>query len=301
MAVFVFCPGVVPCRSTLRVQDPLAAKLGILTVSDVAPAVGVNVPTQVMLEFGVGATTRPAGRASVIDTPVRPPVPPSVFMLLMRKVALKIPFLATQGMVTPRIVTEHVVGSKVFSSVGGASTDMFALAALPCPPSSEEGFEVVLVLKPTTVPVSCTEKLQEAVGARVAPGEKVICGTGMFVVVIVAPGHKAGDGKLDGVVTVSPGGSVSVKPTPVRVAAESLLGLERLKESCVVSPTLMALGLKNLETFGPATTVISACVVTGTVLVAELVVKLVTVPGFRPTMSNFKVQIAMQSKRRSKV
>src|SRR5216683_2057211 len=60
-----FTPAVVPFTSTLIVQLLLDARLPPLKFSVVSPANGVNVPPQLLLEFGVLATCNPAGRLSV--------------------------------------------------------------------------------------------------------------------------------------------------------------------------------------------------------------------------------------------
>src|SRR5216683_7580117 len=67
--VLFFTPAVVPVTSTLIVQLLLDARLPPLKLRVVSPAEGLNVPPQPLLEFGVLATTKPAGRLSVNARP----------------------------------------------------------------------------------------------------------------------------------------------------------------------------------------------------------------------------------------
>jgi hypothetical protein len=64
-----FTPAVVPVTSTVTVQLALAARVPAESVTEPEPAVAVAVPPQVLLRFGVAATTRPAGRLSVNAIP----------------------------------------------------------------------------------------------------------------------------------------------------------------------------------------------------------------------------------------
>jgi hypothetical protein len=54
--VLAFAPALVPITFTVTVQVPLAAIEPPLKVSVVSPALGANVPPQVVLAPGVGAT-----------------------------------------------------------------------------------------------------------------------------------------------------------------------------------------------------------------------------------------------------
>jgi hypothetical protein len=73
----------------LTVQEALVAKVLPDRVIELAPAVGLNVPPQVLLPFGVGATTSPDGKLSVNAMPVSVTV---VFGLLMLMVTVVVPF-----------------------------------------------------------------------------------------------------------------------------------------------------------------------------------------------------------------
>src|SRR5262249_48910867 len=68
--VFVFVPEVVPRTWTLMAQLPLAAILPPERLMLVAAAVGANVPPQVFVAVGIASTSVPAGKVSVIPTPL---------------------------------------------------------------------------------------------------------------------------------------------------------------------------------------------------------------------------------------
>ena len=67
-------PDVLGVTSTLKMQFPLAASEPPVRKSVVAPVVGENVPPQLVLAFGLAATARPPGRATVSATPDSEPV-----------------------------------------------------------------------------------------------------------------------------------------------------------------------------------------------------------------------------------
>ena len=72
--VLAFAPAMVPMMFTFTVQEPAAAIEPPLNVSVVSPAIGANVPPQVVTTPGVAATCKPEGSTSVNATPVRPTV-----------------------------------------------------------------------------------------------------------------------------------------------------------------------------------------------------------------------------------
>lgn len=63
-------PALVPCTLTVMVQPPLAASIPPDRLMLAAPAVAVAVPPQLLVRFGVPATTSPAGRLSVNAIPL---------------------------------------------------------------------------------------------------------------------------------------------------------------------------------------------------------------------------------------
>src|SRR5208282_2794542 len=84
---------------------------------------------------------------------------------------------------------------------------------------------VVLLSVPSVVPVTLTEKLHDALAARVEPDRLTL--PDPAVAVIVPPPQLPL--RPLGVDTTSPAGNESVNPTPVRLAA--VFGFERLKVS----------------------------------------------------------------------
>jgi hypothetical protein len=80
-----------------------------------APGVAVTVPpVQVVVGLGVGATTNPEGKGSVIDSPVNKDAP-------------KVRVIVTVIRVT--LLRTTVAGEKVLDAVTGATTEMAAVAA----------------------------------------------------------------------------------------------------------------------------------------------------------------------------
>ena len=67
-------PTVVPCTLTETVHVALAASVGADRLTELAPAVAVTEPPQVLIALGVAATTRPLGKLSVNATLVKPTV-----------------------------------------------------------------------------------------------------------------------------------------------------------------------------------------------------------------------------------
>ncbi len=105
---------------------------------------------------------------------------------------------------------------------------MLAEAVRPFPASVEITALVVLFCAPVLVAVTSTVKVHEALAARVAPDTLTL--PDPAAAVIVPPPQLPV--KPLGVETVSPAGSVSVKPIPLRERAE--LGFDRLKVSDVL-------------------------------------------------------------------
>jgi hypothetical protein len=127
-------PAVVPCTFTETAHDALDAKVPPDRLTVPEPAVAVAVPPQVLLRFGVEATTRPAGRLSVNDNPVSDMLLFGFVMLMVNNV---VPF---RGI---------LVGANVLVTVAGATTVRVAvLLVAPVPPLVELTVPVVLVTTP---------------------------------------------------------------------------------------------------------------------------------------------------------
>jgi hypothetical protein len=100
------------------------------------------------------------------------------------------------------------LGLKTAAIVGGASTAMLAEAVFPVPPSTEVTAPVVFVWLPAALPVNITENWQFEPVAIDPPDRANPSGA----VRVTVPVPQA---LAEPVETVSPVGSVSVKPTPV--------------------------------------------------------------------------------------
>jgi hypothetical protein len=185
-------PAVVPWILTETVQLALAANVPAERLMDPAPPTAVAVPPQVLLRFGVEATTNPAGRLSVKAIPVSARL---VLGFWMVKVSEVTPF---KGMVS-------APNSLLID--GGEATVKLAEAVLPVPPLVEVTFPVVFVYWPEAVPVTVTLNWHWLFTAIVAPVNVIPVGD---VVVSVPPQTVA-----VALATVRPVGRVSVKATPV--------------------------------------------------------------------------------------
>src|SRR5215471_14722785 len=98
-------PAVVPCTSTETAHDALDATVPPDRLTALDPAVAV--PPQPLVKFGVEATTRPAGRLSVKDSPVSATLLFGFVMLMVRSV---VPFSGI------------LVGANVLVTVAGLAT-----------------------------------------------------------------------------------------------------------------------------------------------------------------------------------
>ena len=96
---------------------------------------------------------------------------------------------------------------------GGATTLIEAEAVPPVPPSFEVTWPVVLFFVPAVVPVTLTEKVQDALAARLAPVRLTLPDPATAVIVPL-PQEPV---RPLGVETTSPAGNVSLKPTPERL------------------------------------------------------------------------------------
>lgn len=116
--VFSLAPAVVPLTATLIEQAPLDVSEPPLKLIAVLPAVGANVPPQVFVAPGVAATSKPAGKLSVIAKPVSV----NAFGLVKLIVSVDVP------------LTGMLVGEKLLATVGAAATVNVAEAVPPAPP-----------------------------------------------------------------------------------------------------------------------------------------------------------------------
>jgi hypothetical protein len=195
--VFVNCPVAVPVTFTTSVQVVLTAIVEPVRDTLPEPGTAVAVPPQLFVSpFGV-ATTSPTGRVSVNATPVSAAVLAAGFVV--ENVNEVVPFSGIEA------------APKTLATEGGASTVRLAEAVPPVPPSVEVTFPVVLFLVPAAVPVTLTEKVHDALAARV-PADRVT--VPVPAVAVIAPVPHVPVSPF-GVETTKPAGSVSLKPTPV--------------------------------------------------------------------------------------
>jgi hypothetical protein len=199
--VLLASPAAVPVTFTLRVHDALCATVPPERLITPVPAVAVTVPLQVFATPGVAATTSVPvvfGSVSLNATPVRSPAAVA-FGLAIVKVTVVVPF---SGM---------LAAPNAFEIVGGATTVIDAFEVLPVPALVEVAW-TLLFFTPAVVPVTFTEIVQLAAGARVAPDklteEDPATAVAVPLHVLVRP---------LGVATTNPAGRLSVKATPLIV------------------------------------------------------------------------------------
>jgi hypothetical protein len=210
-------------------------------------AAAVTVPPQVLLTPGVDATCSPPVSVSLNAIPFSALV--LLAGLVIVKVAVVVPF------------NEIAAAPNAFEIVGGATTFRVAvLLVVPVPPWVELIAPVVFRASPSTVPVTLTDKVQDALCATLAP-ERLITPVPAVAVIVppqvfVTPGVPATTSVAD------PGppltGSVSLNATPLRSPAAVVFGLLIVNVTVVVPFRGMLAAPKALLMVGGPTTVIEA-------------------------------------------
>ena len=233
--VLVNCPDAAPVTVTLNWHWPFTAMVAPVKAIPVG-AVVVSVPPQtVAVAF---ATVSPVGSVSVNATPNNGSTLPAGFVIV--NVSEVVAFSAI------------VEGLNTFAMEGGASTVTLAVAVPPVPPSVEVTLPVVFVCCPAAMPVTFTEKVQEALAAIVPP-LRLITFVPAVAVIVPAPQVPVRPFRVE---TTRPAGSVSLKPTPV--SATVVLGFVMVKLSEVEPFNGMLEAPKAFAIVGGATTVIEA-------------------------------------------
>lgn len=153
-----FAPAVVPLTATLIEQVPLDVSDPPLKLIAVAAASGLKVPPQVFVAAGTAATSKPAGKLSVIAKPVSA----KAFELVKLIVSVDVPF------------STMLVGEKFLATVGAAATVKVAEAVNPVPPSVEDTVPVTLFFTPAVVPLTVTLIEQEPPAVAIAPPVKLM-------------------------------------------------------------------------------------------------------------------------------
>ena len=227
-------PTTVPCTSTETVHEPLVASVPDARLMEPDPPTAVTVPPQVLLRFGVEATTKPAGKLSVNAMPLSAT---PVFGLLMVNVSEVVPF---NGM---------LAAPNSLLIEGGDATVRFAEAVLPVPPLVEVTFPVVLVYWPDAAPVTVTLNWHCPPTGMLAPVNVIPVGAVVVSVPLLGPQALL----VEVLATVSPVGRVSVKATPVS-ASTFAAGLVMVNVSEVVAFRAIVEGLNTFAMDGGATT-----------------------------------------------
>ena len=204
--VLLTVPDCVPMTFTVTVQVLEAEIAPPDRLIVVVLAAAVTDPPQVSDTPGAEATCSPLRRESLNATPVSDTVLP--VGLVSVKVRVVVPFKG------------RLAAPKTLLIVGGATTVRLALAVRPVPPSFDVTAVVVLFLAPAAVPVTFTEKVQNELAATLAP---VRLTTLPPAVAEIVPPPQLPLSPLLGEATASPEGSVSLKPTPVKVMVVLLL------------------------------------------------------------------------------
>jgi len=192
--VFVLRPRLVPITFTEIVHELLAATLPADRLIEPEPAVAVVAPPHVLTRLFGLATPRPAGKASVKATPLRP----IVFGLLIVKLKLVLPLKGIED------------APNVLVIVGGLATVKLAEAVLPVPPLLEVTVPVVLFFTPEVVPVTFTVSVHETLIATEPPLRLTLPPPAVAVAVPPQVSFSA-----FGVATTSPLGNVSETATPL--------------------------------------------------------------------------------------
>jgi hypothetical protein len=192
--VFVYWPAATPVTVTLNWHWLLGEMVAPVSEIPVG-AVVVSVPPQTVAE--ALATLKPVGNVSVKATPANATAFAAglVIVNVSEVVAFKAIF----------------AGLKTFAIVGGATTLIEAVAGPPVPPSFELTLLVVLFCVPAAIPVTFTEKVQDAFAARVPPA-RIIAFVPAVAVTVPAPQEPL---KPFGLEMTRPAGSVSLNATPV--------------------------------------------------------------------------------------
>src|SRR5689334_7074299 len=237
--LLLLSPAVVPVTFTETAQEALAASVPPDKLNVPEPAVAVAVPPHVLLRPDGVAITRPAGKLSVNDSPVRLTL---VFGLVMLMVSDVVPFSGI--LVAPNCLV---------TVAGEATISVAVLLVAPVPPLVELTAPVVLVTVPDCVPVTFTTIVQVAPGVAIDPPVRLIevelaAAVTVPPQVLLTPGVEA---------TCSPLVSVSLNAIPFS-GLVLLAGLVIVKVTVVVPFSVILAAPNALLMVGGATTLISA-------------------------------------------
>ena len=248
----------------LTVQEPLIATVPPVRETLPDPASAVAVPPQVLLNPLGLATTRLAGKLSVNATPSSATVFAGGLLIVMLRVL--VPFGAMP------------VGLNVFVAVGGATTVILAVDVFPVP-ASVEVTVTLLSFTPAVAPVTFTDTVHDAPGARLAPDKLAVEDPSAAVAVPLQVLVR-----LPGVATIRPAARLSVNAIPFWVRLMLLLLSVKLRLAKPFSGIVAA--PKTLKIAGALITVRSAEDVLPLPASAELMVTLLLIiPSVVPCTS----------------
>ena len=228
--VLLFVPAVVLVTLTEKVQEALAANVAPVRLTELDPPVAVILPPPQEPASPLGvATARPAGRGSVKAIPLSDA---PALGLVMVKLRLVLPY------------TRMPAAPNDLPMVGGPNTARLAVAVPPVPPSVELIASVALFFVPAAVPVTLTEKVQEALAANVSPVRLTEPDPPVAVMlpptqVLVSPGDAD---------TARPASKGSLKAIPLSDAP--VFGLAMVKLSVVFPPTAILAAPNDLPMVG---------------------------------------------------
>ena len=227
-------PAVIPVTFTENVQFTPAFRFAPVRLIVVDPGTAVIVPASQLPVTTLGLeTTKPPVKVSVKLMPVKVPM---AFGFVTVKLKLVVP------------PTGMVAAPKLFVMLGGPSTVMLAVPAVPVPPSGELAC-TELFTTPAIIPVTFTVTVQLNPALRFPPVRliEVDPDTAVTVPPLQAPLTPLG------LATTKPPVSVSVKLMPVNAPDE--LGFVTVKLKLVVPPTGMVAAPKLLVIVGGPSTV----------------------------------------------
>lgn len=195
LVVLVKSPPEVPVTFKLNVQEAFAASVAPARVTAFVPGTALIAPPphDPVRPFGL-LTCIPDGKESVNPTPVSA----TALLLVIVKLRVVLPFKTMREAWNDLLME------------GGSSTVRLAVAVVPEPPSFEVTLPVVLFRTPAAVPVTLTEKVHDALTAKLAPESATLVAPGTAV--MVPPPQEPV--KPFGDATARPGGNASENPTP---------------------------------------------------------------------------------------
>ena len=226
--------------STLIVQVVLAATVPPTRLILIAPATGANVPLQLLVMFGVAATTKLAGKVSVKAKPVS--------AIALGLVIIKV---SVDG-----LLAITLMGENDFAMVGVLTTfNTTVLLAAPAAPVCVEATPpLVLLYGPARLLVTSTLNVHDVLAATVPPVKLILTSPGAGANV---PPQELTILGVDATTKLT--GKASVNAKPLKATA---FGLAIVNVNVEAPPVGIAVGEKVLLIVGVANTVNTAVLLT---------------------------------------